>query len=280
MTYTTPGPDHPVNDAHSEGISGALINDGELPGGRSKIAALANGFHVLELLSRAQGARGVTELADSTGLHKSTVSRIMSTLESFNLVEQDPETQRFSLGVGIVTLAGPLLADMDARKAARPILRDITEATGESSALVVWTGSDSVVVEHVSSPKLVKHITPVGTRIYRTHSASTQVLLAEQQESIVRRFFDGTDGDTAEALLRLEKVRDRGYAVNDGETSPEEWSVSAPIRDYDGRCVAALLLSVPHSRVTNAMRDDLPRRTVRAAHRISHRLGYIETEEA
>lgn len=258
----------------SVATSDAIAQDNESSGGRARIAALANGIRVLEFLSRAQNARGVTELAEDTGLHKSTVSRILSTLELFSLVEQDPETQRFSLGVGIVTLAGPLLADMDVRRVARPILRDLTEVTGESTALVMWTGVDGVVVEHVSSPKLVKHITPVGTRIFRPHSASTRVLLAEQTDMTVRRYFDGGWGDPDDVFGLLRQVRAQGYAVNDGETSPEEWSVAAPIRDYDGLCVASLLLSVPYSRVTDAMRDDLPRRTVQAARRVSHRLGF------
>ncbi|WP_084680556.1 IclR family transcriptional regulator [Corynebacterium terpenotabidum] len=260
----------PVSAATSDGTA----PDSETAGGRARIAALANGVRVLEFLSRASNARGVTELAEDTGLHKSTVSRILSTLELFSLVEQDPETQRFSLGVGIVTLAGPLLADMDVRKVARPILRDLTEVTGESTALVMWTGVDGVVVEHVSSPKLVKHITPVGTRIFRPHSASTRVLLAEQTDNIVQKYFDNGWGVPEDIFTLLGEVREQGYAVNDGETSPEEWSVAAPIKDYDGACVAALLLSVPYSRVTDAMRDDLPRRTAQAARRISHRLGY------
>ncbi|RAV31492.1 IclR family transcriptional regulator [Corynebacterium heidelbergense] len=241
---------------------------------RGSITALANGIRVLQTLSHYPTLRGVTELAAETGLHKSTVSRILSTLEEHQLVERDGTTRRYRLGVGTVAIAGPLLAHLDVRRAGGEIIREITATTQESTALVTWTGVDGVVVDHVDSPRLVKHITPVGTRIGRLRAASMQVFLAECTAGHRQRLYS-TNGlsDPQDVEAGLDEVAQRGYGLNDGRTDPEEWSVAAPIRDYDGRCIAAVLIAVPRSRMTDAARADLPARAVEAARQITQRLG-------
>lgn len=240
---------------------------------RGSISALANGLNILEVLSAARGLRGVTEIAAQTQLHKSTVSRVLSTLEEYQLVEQDGASRKFRLGVGLVALAGPLLARMDLPRAGGDLIQAVSEATNESCALVAWTGREGIVVDHVDSPRLVKHITPIGTRIARPRSASVQVFLAEvdqtqrtQLNPDYEQFADEFDATYAEIIKR-------GYATNDGDTDPEEWSVASPIKDFRGDCVGAVLISVPRFRVTPAMAQDLPKRAVATAEQISRRLG-------
>src|SRR5690242_8682294 len=77
-----------------------------------RIAAVQHAVAVLNAFSTAEPLLGVNEIARRIGLHKSTVSRILATLQDAHLVERDAASGRFSLGAGIVALAGPLLANL------------------------------------------------------------------------------------------------------------------------------------------------------------------------
>jgi DNA-binding IclR family transcriptional regulator len=248
---------------------------------RSANSVLHNGIRVLRSFSVDEPALGVTEIARRVDLHKSTVSRLLNQLEQLDLVLRDPESGRFRLGLGLIGIAGPLLANLDVRRVAYPSLERLTERTGETSALVVWSGHESVSVEQVPSPKLVKHTTPIGTRYTTAASSSVQVFLAELPEGRARELLERglvrserrDDAELSAYLERLAAVRASGVAINAGETHVEEVGISAPVRDHRGHLVAALLLSAPSFRVSEQLRDQLAGVVRETAAEISTRLG-------
>jgi DNA-binding IclR family transcriptional regulator len=90
-------------------------------------ASLLNGLSVLEAFSSAGKAiLGVTEISDLVGLHKSTVSRMLQGLTEVGYVQRDEDTGRYRLGLSLLGLAGPLLAELDVRRAAVPHLESLT----------------------------------------------------------------------------------------------------------------------------------------------------------
>ena len=251
------------------------------PDGRAGASVLLNGLKVLETFSIEEPLLGVTEIAGRVGMHKSSVSRILAVLEQVHYVERDPESGRFRLGLGVIGLAGPLLADLDVRRAAHPALERLSQRTGETAALLVWNGSETVVVEQVASTHQVKHTSAIGTRYDSADSASVQVFLAALPAGEVLRLFDrrvltgAHDPDSvAEYQQILEIVRQQGYAVNDGRTSAEEVGLAAPVRDHRGETVAAVLLSAPRFRITTQMLEPLARSVADAGKEIAVRLGY------
>lgn len=255
----------------------------EEAGARGPMLSLLNGVRVLGAFSVAEPLLGVNEIARRVDLHKSTVSRILATLQSVDLVERDGQTGQFQLGIGIIGLAGPLLAHLDVRRVAYRGLEELVRLTGETAALCLWSGHESIVVEQIPSPKLVKHTTPLGTGFSTTPSASVQVFLAGQPESEVRRLLrEGlvTAGpwSDAEVFERLRRVGEQGHALNDGETDPEELAVAAPIRDHRGQIVAAVLLSAPRARSTSFLVPDFVNRVRKTAEQISARLGATPRE--
>lgn len=244
---------------------------------RGSTSVLLNGLHVLEAFSAGQPVLGVTEIARAVGLHKSSVSRILATLEQAGYVERDDDSGRFRLGLGLLALTGPLLADLDVRRAAHSGLARLTQSTGETSALMLWNAPESVVVEQVPSPKQVKHTSSIGTRYTTTDSASVQVFLAELPRAEVEQLLEHRwpDAPARDAYFDLlDRVRSQGHAVNDGRTSTEEVGIAAPVRDHRGTVVAAVLLSAPRFRITPDMLPLLARDVVSAAGEISARLGH------
>ena len=264
-------------------MAGRPRQNDEAPQGAA--ASLLNGLGVLEAFSIEKPVLGVTEIAQRIGLHKSTVSRILAGLEKAGYVQRDEETGRFRLGLGLIALSGPLLAELDVRRVAYPALEKLTETTQETSALAVWNGSEAVVVEQIPSPHLVKHTAAIGTRYSKFESSSVRMFLASLTEAkaaslleeglVARQAESGLAGDFAD---ELRKAREAGYAVNDGFTTPEEFGVSALVRDYKGAVVGCITTSAPKSRVPESAIAELAAGVIAAAAVVSARLGYLARE--
>lgn len=257
--------------------------DGHLSATRTGTSALQNGIQVLKTFTREEPILGVTEISRRVGLHKSTVSRILATLEDNALVERHPSNGRFRLGVGVIELASPMLANLDVRRVARASLEELTRATGETTGLLVWREGAAVSIEQVASPRKVKHTIPLGTQFREHVSASVKVFLAEAPASEIQqlinqglpRYTERSVVDPDEYLETLQRVRQLGCAVNDGETSEEEVGIAAPIHDHSDRTVATVLLSAPRYRTPPTRMVELSSLVKQAAAEISTRLGGV-----
>lgn len=254
--------------------------NGDKPQGAA--ASLLNGLAVLEAFSvSTRPLLGVTEISELVGLHKSTVSRMLAGLTESGYVQRDEATGRYRLGLGMIALSGPLLAELDVRRAAVPYLDELTEATSETAAIAVWNGTNAIVVEQTASPHHVKHTASIGTRYNKFASSSVRVFLAELPPEEVGRLLSGGiilrdsyRGFEDSAHEDLRRVREQGFAVNDGETTYEEYGVSAPVRDYRGKVVGCITASAPRSRVQFRASQSLLRTAVlETAERASARLG-------
>jgi DNA-binding IclR family transcriptional regulator len=245
-------------------------------------ASLLNGLAVLEAFSVQKPVLGVTEVAQRVGLHKSTVSRILGGLTEAGYVQRDEETGRYRLGLGLLALSGPLLADLDVRRAAVPHLEQLTESTQETSAISVWNGHEAIVVEQVASPYQVKHTATIGTRYNKFESSSVRVFLAELAPAVVTELIESGrilrtagDGLPLDHTGHLQEVARQAFAVNDGLTAEEEFGVSAPVRDYRGKVVGCITASAPRARVhKHATGDALVQAVQHAASEVSVRLGW------
>ncbi len=238
-------------------------------------------IQVLRCFTVDDPLQGVTEIAHRVGLHKSSVSRILATLEKERIVERDTHSRKYRLGLGLLSVAGPLLANLDVRRAALPVLRDLALSSGETAALVMSSGSQAVTVEQVPSPQQIKHTTALGTHYETADSASVRVFLAELPHEEVRARMAAGDPVLAgraavdvEALVEeLVEVSARGYAVNVGRTSPDVVGVASPVRDYRGETVAAVLIAAPSYRTPAGTVSVLGQQAQHAAFEVSRRLG-------
>lgn len=270
---TTASRDTNGNDTNSIELNGKSDAKGT--------SVIVNAIAVLRSFTADEPLLGVTEIANRVGLHKSTVSRILATFEQENLVERDDDTRRFRLGLGLIAVAGPLLAELEERRVAYPVLRELTELTGETSALMMWEGNESICVEQIASRHQIKHTTPLGARYNDALSSSVQVFLGTEPEERVRSLllsgaikFHGLDEASLEGyLLRLKDDARRGWAVNYGESSLDEVGVAAPVYDHRGDVVAAVLIPAPRFRVSQERLQSLGESCLAAANKVTARLG-------
>ncbi|HEY4535266.1 MAG TPA: IclR family transcriptional regulator [Enteractinococcus sp.] len=244
-------------------------------------AALLNGLAILESFSIRRPVLGVTEISEIVGLHKSTVSRMLHGLAELGYVQRERNGGRYRLGLSVLELSAPLLADLDIRDAGLEHLERLTELTGETSALGVWSGTGTIVVDQVASPHQVRHTQPIGNRYNQWNSSSVRVMLAYQPLKTVFELIDNgliiaPDGGLSRDAIQseLDEIRCTGIAMNQGYTTPEEFGVAAVVRDLRGAEIGCVILSAPSSRVElNDAAETLQEAVRKTANDISARLG-------
>jgi DNA-binding IclR family transcriptional regulator len=220
----------------------------------------------LELVADA-GELGVSELGRQLGVHKATASRLAAVLAERGLLERDPLTERYRIGFGLVRLAGAAMSGLDLVRLARPILETLAERAREASNLGVRSGDDVVYVDQISGSRSIVTVSWVGRRTPMHATSNGKVLLA---------FADHTITDPAELRHELDAVRTRGYAQALEELEEGLNAVAAPVRQADGRVIAALGVSGPAFRMHAV---DVPRLgllTAEAAQAVSRQLGHID----
>jgi IclR family acetate operon transcriptional repressor len=229
---------------------------------------------------------GVSELGRRLNLHKSTVSRLLATLESEGLLERAPGTEKYRLGPEFARLAGRADHFGDVREVARPFLVELAELTRETANLAVLDGDEVNNVDQVSGPHLVRVGNWVGRRTPLHCVANGKALLAFLPKDEMDRLTAGPLAAftpltiTRPAALRaaLAQVRQQGYATALGEIEEGLNAIAAPIWDADDTMAAAISVSGPAYRVTPQRVPELGQITRDFARRVSNRMGYQESK--
>jgi IclR family acetate operon transcriptional repressor len=239
---------------------------------------------VLKAFSEEEPELGVTELSQRLKLPKSTVYRLLASLQREGVVDQDPETEKYRLGIELVHLAGLVLRQIDVRQVARLYLRSLAEASEETVNLTVLTGGGKVInIDGITSPWMVRNVGWVGRAMLPHCISSGKALLAylpqQRLERILTKalpsFTEKTITDPILLQEELERVRQQGYAMAQEELEVGLSAVAAPIWNHEGEVVAAVSVSGPSFRLSSEKMSELAELTRRTANEISHQLGYV-----
>ena len=236
---------------------------------------------LLIALGDSQGEAGVTELARRLGLHKSTASRLLATLQKRGLVEQDDETGKYRLGLVVIRLAERAERTLDLRGIALPELERLARLTHETTGLGILDGESMLAVAQVDGPNLIAVGDWTGRSTPLHCVASGKVLLAALAERevlrIVRRglvsYTERTITELEPLLEELARIRRRGYATAIGEYELGLNAVAAPVHDARGNVIAAVDIWGPAFRLTPRRVPELAAQAREAAAAISIRLG-------
>jgi len=246
------------------------------------IQSVQRATRLLKAFDNGPAELGVMELSRRVDLHKSTVSRLLATLEREGLIERVPATDKYRLGFLLVRLAGQVMHFGDVREAARPVLVELSERSHETVHLAVLDGDEVVNVEQIAGPHMVREANWVGRRTPLNCVANGKALLAFQPAPTIERILSGplpryteqTITDPQRLRRDLARARERGYAQALGEIEEGLNAVAAPVRDAAGAIVAAVSVSGPAYRVTADRIPDLGAQVIAAAGQISARLGF------
>jgi DNA-binding IclR family transcriptional regulator len=256
---------------------------------RSSVQSVDRAVAILKSFSLEKPERGVGELSYELGLHKSTVSRLVKTLERGGFLSRNPYTGRYRLGLDLIGLAGQVTSYMDLRELARPALRQLALDCQESVNLVVLDAGQVINLEQFVPPeRQVKDIGRVGRRMYPHCTAAGKVLLAFLPPAELEQTLPGelvsftpyTITDRDRLVQALARVRQQGYAEAREELEEGLNALAAPIHDLTGRVVAAATVSGPAYRLTPEQLPRLAARLREVTQQISGWLGYRQPASA
>ena len=236
---------------------------------------------MLLALGDCQGEAGVTELARKLGLHKSTASRLLATLQKRGLVEQDEESGKYRLGLVVIRLAERAERTLDLRGISMPELERLARLTHETTGLGILEADALLTVAQADGPNLIAVGDWTGRSTPLHCVASGKVLMAALAERevlrIVRRglvsYTERTITELEPLLEELARIRRRGYATALGEYEIGLNAVSAPVHDARGHVVATVDIWGPAFRLTPRRIPELAVQAREAAAAISIRLG-------
>jgi len=241
--------------------------------------AAGRALEVLELFDEPYDRLTITEIATALAVHRSTASRLVAALERHRLLERDG--RRYTLGLGLVSLAGHVLNRFPVRARADDLIRDLRDATGETVYLGVPDQDEIIYIDQAPSPHLALNADWVGRRQRLTAGLTGAVILAFQPaETAAELLLAGqSDGDPAARHLNadeLARIRHTGYLARYDDPASNWAVVAAPIHNSRGEIIAALCLDAPHHRVDqHHFNTQLVPAAVRTAARISERLGHV-----
>ena len=215
----------------------------------SGVGVLDKSVYVLDAL--ADGPRNLNELVEATGIARATAHRLAVALEVHGLVRRDPEG-RFVLGVRLVALGRAAAEAIPLARLAADALEQLRTDTSESVQLYVREGDRRVCIAALESPHGLRTIVPTGASLPLASGSAGHVLAG--------------DGDVAAA----------GWVQSVGEREAGVASVSAPVRDRDGRVVAAVSVSGPIERTTRQPGERYGADVVAAARRIERAAGFAD----
>lgn len=242
------------------------------------IQSVDRALTLLRLLSGEDGEMTLNELAEAIRLHKSTVHRLLASMQAVGLVERDPETGRYALGLEIVALSGIVLGRIEVLRIADPHIRHLADVTQETVNLGIRHADDILNIEQIPGPRLLRSFDWLGKRNPLHQGAAAKALLANLQDDEISTYLatqtDREGLDETALWEEIAAIREAGVAINDGQLDPDVFAIGAPIFGAAGHVLASLSVAGARVDFTPERIESLTTAVLETAATISRQMGY------
>jgi IclR family KDG regulon transcriptional repressor len=279
-------------ERNSEHVWGAMKVRGGVSGVRTRkpVKSLMKALRVLDTLGDCPGGLGITDLSTALKAPKSTVHRLVSTLEAASYVIFDPPTSKYSLGNRVAKLGEQLNHQSSLLTFAMPMLEQLTRECHEASHLAIMQGTEVVYVSHEESKEPIRisfgmghrapaHCTALG-KAFLAELTDSDILMLYKNQRKLDRLTSRTKTSLRDLLAEIAMVRREGIAYDNEEYMTGLRCMAAPIRDFSSRVVAATSLSMFKHKMTAARRAFFKEALLRASADLSEKLGFLPASKA
>lgn len=218
------------------------------------VPSLRRAIQALDMLACSADGLSLAEMSKRLNTPKSTLFRIMVTLQDHSLVNQDRGRKVFSLGMKLVEWGHAALERVDLKQIAHPHLEQLANETRESFYLGVLDNLEVILIDRADTPEMWRIVARLGSRSPVHATATGQVLISEASPDVIdrviertglKKFTERTLVNRAQLTKRLEQVRKQGFSITDAEYKPDLCAVAVPVRDHRGVVVASLMTALP-----------------------------------
>ena len=256
--------------------------DGSPGSDRYIVPALERGLRLLGEFGEAR-TLSAPECARRLNLPRSTVFRLLNTLEAMGYLERTEGGNDYRLGMAVLRLGFDYLSSLDLTELGQPVLTRLCDATHYPGNLVVRDGRSIVYVAKVQQPTPFASTVRVGTRLPAHATVFGRVLLQDMTldelralypEEHLESFSPSTPATVAALFALVQADRARGYVQGEGFFEASISTIAAPVRDHSGQVVAALGATIPAPRFETEHVNELVTQVCAAADELSGLLNY------
>ena len=258
-----------------------------MPQEKGSVRSLGKALELLELLNRSRVPMTLQALSQASGYPKSTIHSLLATLRSYGCIRQESDG-RYYLGTKLFEWGCGVSAAWEITRCARPYLERLAQQTQYTALLSCVEGSNIVVIDQRVSGTGIHVASEIGGRTPLHATSQGKLLLSQLPDATVRYLMNGqgmdpftphTIVDLATLTEELERIRQWGYAIENGEYKIGLRSVSAPVYTVEGKAAYAVgvigMFRSPHSEEFHAAVEQV----CVTASMISTALGYRKQEE-
>jgi len=259
------------------------MDDFELDREKNKylIPNIARALKIIEYLAREKQEASITEISEDFNYPKNSVFRILNTLQFYGYVEEHHRKYKATPRLLYLGYAG--MRNNGITENSVDVMHAIRDEINETVMLGTLLGNEIVIIEQLPSFQFIKFSTEIGHRVNVHTSAPGKAIAAFLPENELKdlvshltfvRYTGQTIPSQNEMVAELEKVKNLGYAIDNGEEVPEVHCVGAPIFDYRNYPIAAVWCSGPAFRFDRDSQAAFGERIKEYASQISRRFGY------
>jgi DNA-binding IclR family transcriptional regulator len=248
------------------------------------VGPVAAALDIMLEFENGQQELRVADIARRLGLTRNKAFRLIKTLESRGFLQRVGDHYR--VGMRLLTLGEHASKPIEAlQAAAQAELEALNAATDETVYLLAPVGNEAICISRIESSHYLRISMDIGTKRPLYAGAGQKMLLSGQDDQRISQvlrgkgpaFTEHTITDEAELRRQLEEIKQRGYSLSLGEVDSGAGAVAAPIYDYSGQMIAALVIGGAMSRVAGRLESEWRALVVSAAARVSVTLGYHGT---
>lgn len=215
---------------------------------------------------------GLSEISSRLSLHKSTVHRLLATLENKGFLIRDIQTEKYRLGFRIWELSANLTHNDDPATLLLPEMERLRDLVEETISLYVRDGSERIRIQAVQSRQPIRRVAPIGARMPLAVGASSKVLVAYAEPYFLNELLNDPhwpDFVNQEVYVeQLAQIKQQGFATSVEERELGTAAVAAPIFNRNGQLVASIAASGPSNRLTPEKMSEYAPYIMEAAYRM------------
>ncbi|HEX6704476.1 MAG TPA: IclR family transcriptional regulator [Albitalea sp.] len=249
------------------------------------VSAIGRGFAILRCFKRTAKVLGNKELAELTGLPKSTVARLTYTLTKLGYLEFLPAQEKYSLGIGALTLGQTYLAGLDVREIAHPLMQQLADDTASTVALGAHHGHDMVFLDIAHGSQVFMMRVTVGQRVPHGMTALGRAYIAAMSPEERQKFSkDYRSRVKPQDWPRLEEITEQairdhekyGFCFSMGEWNDDVFAAGVPMVSSDGSKILAFSCSGPvHAMTRKRLVTEIGPRLMQLRDRVHATLGGV-----